>query len=81
MLIFLFVLFSVDFELNKGDYLHVHGSLFEGQLIINHIVDHFGEEVFGTDEKHWFAPAYSDEDRWRMPALQGLDYCMRLDVR
>lgn len=32
------------------------------------------EQVFGTDKKYWFIPAYSEEDLRRMPALQGLKY-------
>ncbi|MCL7035594.1 hypothetical protein MKW94_009928 [Papaver nudicaule] len=32
------------------------------------------EQVFGTDKKYWFIPAYSEEDLRRMPALQGLEY-------
>ncbi|KAK4753237.1 hypothetical protein SAY87_022035 [Trapa incisa] len=32
------------------------------------------EQVFGTDKLHWFLPGYSDEDRRRMPSLQGLEY-------
>ncbi|KAG6467259.1 hypothetical protein ZIOFF_074947 [Zingiber officinale] len=30
--------------------------------------------VFGTDKKYWFIPAYSEEDLRRMPALQGFEY-------
>ncbi|KAJ4812339.1 S-acyltransferase [Rhynchospora pubera] len=37
-------------------------------------------QVFGTDKKYWFIPAYSDEDLRRMPALQGLDYPVRPDA-
>lgn len=32
------------------------------------------EQVFGTDKKYWFIPAYSEEDLRRLPVLQGLDY-------
>ncbi|KAL8142209.1 hypothetical protein V2J09_015241 [Rumex salicifolius] len=32
------------------------------------------EQVFGTDKRHWFIPAYTEEDLRRMPELQGLDY-------
>ncbi|MFQ6669710.1 hypothetical protein Gotur_034847 [Gossypium turneri] len=32
------------------------------------------EQVFGTDKRYWFIPAYSDEDLRRMPALQGLEF-------
>ncbi|XP_042451032.1 probable protein S-acyltransferase 14 isoform X2 [Zingiber officinale] len=32
------------------------------------------EQVFGTDKKYWFIPAYSEEDLRRMPALQGFEY-------
>ncbi|XP_010255627.1 PREDICTED: probable protein S-acyltransferase 14 [Nelumbo nucifera] len=32
------------------------------------------EQVFGTDKRYWFIPAYSEEDLRRMPALQGLEY-------
>ncbi|OMP00587.1 Zinc finger, DHHC-type, palmitoyltransferase [Corchorus olitorius] len=28
------------------------------------------EQVFGTDKRYWFIPAYSDEDLRRIPALQ-----------
>ncbi|KAL5728075.1 protein S-acyltransferase [Ranunculus cassubicifolius] len=37
------------------------------------------EQVFGTDKKYWFIPAYSDEDLRRMPALQGLEYPSKPD--
>ncbi|XP_026401323.1 probable protein S-acyltransferase 14 [Papaver somniferum] len=41
------------------------------------------EQVFGTDKKYWFIPAYSEEDLRRMPALQGLEYPSRpeLDIQ
>ncbi|KAK9094613.1 hypothetical protein Scep_026082 [Stephania cephalantha] len=32
------------------------------------------EQVFGTDKRYWFIPAYSEEDLRRMPVLQGLEY-------
>lgn len=32
------------------------------------------EQVFGTDTRYWFLPAYTDEDIRKMPALQGLEY-------
>ncbi|KAB1998811.1 hypothetical protein ERO13_D12G104800v2 [Gossypium hirsutum] len=32
------------------------------------------EQVFGTDKRYWFIPAYSDEDLRRIPALQGLEF-------
>lgn len=32
------------------------------------------EQVFGMDKKYWFIPAYSEDDKRRMPALQGLEY-------
>ncbi|KAG6467580.1 hypothetical protein ZIOFF_074610 [Zingiber officinale] len=32
------------------------------------------DDVFGTDKKYWFIPAYSEEDLRRMPALQGFEY-------
>ncbi|KAK6141002.1 hypothetical protein DH2020_025252 [Rehmannia glutinosa] len=38
------------------------------------------EQVFGTDKKYWFIPAYSDEDLGRMPALQGLEYPSKSDL-
>ncbi|MBA0788315.1 hypothetical protein Gotri_027996 [Gossypium trilobum] len=37
------------------------------------------EQVFGTDKRYWFIPAYSDEDLRRMPALQGLEYPSKPD--
>ncbi|KAE8671085.1 putative protein S-acyltransferase 14 [Hibiscus syriacus] len=37
------------------------------------------EQVFGTDQRYWFIPAYSDEDLRRMPALQGLEYPSKPD--
>ncbi|KAF1868113.1 hypothetical protein Lal_00018629 [Lupinus albus] len=37
------------------------------------------EQVFGTDKRYWFIPAYSDEDIRRIPALQGLDYPSKPD--
>uniref|UniRef100_A0A1D1XP01 S-acyltransferase n=1 Tax=Anthurium amnicola TaxID=1678845 RepID=A0A1D1XP01_9ARAE len=38
------------------------------------------EQVFGTDKKYWFMPAYSEEDLRKMPALQGLDYPSKPDL-
>ncbi|CAH1412132.1 unnamed protein product [Lactuca virosa] len=38
------------------------------------------EQVFGTVQKYWFIPAYSDEDLRRMPALQGLEYPSKPDL-
>lgn len=38
------------------------------------------EQVFGTDKKHWFIPAYSEEDMRRMPVLQGLEYPSKPDL-
>lgn len=38
------------------------------------------EQVFGTVEKYWFIPAYSEEDLRRMPALQGLEYPSKPDL-
>ncbi|XP_020247508.1 LOW QUALITY PROTEIN: probable protein S-acyltransferase 14 [Asparagus officinalis] len=38
------------------------------------------EQVFGTDKKYWFIPAYSEEDLRRMPVLQGLDYPSKPDL-
>ncbi|KAK9058955.1 hypothetical protein SSX86_021572 [Deinandra increscens subsp. villosa] len=38
------------------------------------------EQVFGTVERYWFIPAYSEEDLRRMPALQGLDYPSKPDL-
>ncbi|MFS7925604.1 putative protein S-acyltransferase [Helianthus anomalus] len=38
------------------------------------------EQVFGTSERYWFIPAYSDEDLRRMPALQGLEYPSKPDL-
>ncbi|KAL1360213.1 hypothetical protein HN51_005569 [Arachis hypogaea] len=37
------------------------------------------EQVFGTDKRYWFIPAYAEEDIRRMPALQGLEYPLRPD--
>lgn len=47
------------------------------------MVNLFVEQVFGTDKKYWFIPAYSEEDLRRMPALQGLKYPTKpnLDVQ
>ncbi|URE07829.1 hypothetical protein MUK42_20576 [Musa troglodytarum] len=41
------------------------------------------EQVFGTDKRYWFIPAYSEEDLRRMPALRGLEYLTKphLDVQ
>ncbi|RWW27165.1 hypothetical protein GW17_00008416 [Ensete ventricosum] len=41
------------------------------------------EQVFGTDKRYWFIPAYSQVDLRRMPALQGLEYATKphLDVQ
>ncbi|XP_042435003.1 probable protein S-acyltransferase 14 [Zingiber officinale] len=38
------------------------------------------EQVFGTDKKYWFIPAYSHEDWRRIPALQGLEYPTKPDL-
>ncbi|KAJ0914261.1 putative protein S-acyltransferase [Helianthus annuus] len=38
------------------------------------------EQVFGTVQRYWFFPAYSDEDLRRMPALQGLEYPSKPDL-
>ncbi|KAM7260801.1 hypothetical protein ACFE04_026276 [Oxalis oulophora] len=38
------------------------------------------EQVFGTDKRYWFIPAYSDEDLRKMPALQGLEYPSKPDL-
>ncbi|KAE9614192.1 hypothetical protein Lal_00016753 [Lupinus albus] len=38
------------------------------------------EQVFGTDKRYWFIPAYCDEDLRRMPELQGLDYPIEPEV-
>ncbi|KAL0411809.1 UNVERIFIED_CONTAM: putative protein S-acyltransferase 14 [Sesamum latifolium] len=37
-------------------------------------------QVFGTDKKYWFIPAYSEEDLRRMPALHGLEYPSKHDL-
>ncbi|KAK4483409.1 hypothetical protein RD792_010595 [Penstemon davidsonii] len=38
------------------------------------------EQVFGTDKRYWFVPAYSEEDLRRMPALHGLEYPSKPDL-
>ncbi|GAA0145425.1 protein modifying enzyme [Lithospermum erythrorhizon] len=38
------------------------------------------EQVFGTDKRYWFVPAYSEEDIRRIPALQGLEYPSKPDL-
>ncbi|XP_061348251.1 probable protein S-acyltransferase 14 isoform X2 [Gastrolobium bilobum] len=38
------------------------------------------EQVFGTDKRYWFIPAYSEEDLRRIPALQGLEFPIEPDV-
>nr|XP_043622371.1 probable protein S-acyltransferase 14 [Erigeron canadensis] len=38
------------------------------------------EQVFGTVQKYWFIPAYSEEDLRRMPALQGMEYPSKPDL-
>ncbi|KAK3435073.1 probable protein S-acyltransferase 14 [Eucalyptus grandis] len=35
------------------------------------------EQVFGTDKLYWFIPAYLEEDKKRIPCLNGLDYPVR----
>ncbi|KAF8032391.1 hypothetical protein BT93_D1339 [Corymbia citriodora subsp. variegata] len=35
------------------------------------------EQVFGTDKLYWFVPAYLEEDKKRIPSLNGLDYPVR----
>ncbi|KAM0946713.1 putative protein S-acyltransferase [Dioscorea sansibarensis] len=37
------------------------------------------EQVFGVDKRYWFIPTYSEEDKRRMPALQGLEYPSKPD--
>ncbi|XWS38497.1 hypothetical protein CRYUN_Cryun19dG0136300 [Craigia yunnanensis] len=37
------------------------------------------EQVFGTEKKLWFIPAYSEDDLRRMPSLQGFKYPTRSD--
>ncbi|KAI5647368.1 hypothetical protein M9H77_33373 [Catharanthus roseus] len=37
------------------------------------------EQVFGTDKRYWFIPAYCEEDLRRIPALQGLEYPSKPD--
>lgn len=37
-------------------------------------------QVFGTDKRYWFIPAYSEEDLRKMPALQGLNYPSKPDL-
>ncbi|KAL9671066.1 hypothetical protein QQ045_008630 [Rhodiola kirilowii] len=37
------------------------------------------EQVFGTDKRYWFIPAYSQEDLTSIPALHGLEYPTRPD--
>ncbi|KAL6640229.1 hypothetical protein ACP70R_015631 [Stipagrostis hirtigluma subsp. patula] len=37
-------------------------------------------QVFGNNKWYWFIPAYSEEDLRIIPALQGLDYPVRLDL-
>jgi hypothetical protein len=39
----------------------------------------FSFQVFGMDKMYWLIPAYSNEDRRLMPALQGLEYPTRPD--
>ncbi|KAD6453141.1 hypothetical protein R6Q59_015041 [Mikania micrantha] len=38
------------------------------------------EQVFGTVERYWFIPAYSEDDLRRMPALHGLEYPSKPDL-
>ncbi|KAJ6962608.1 protein S-acyltransferase 14 isoform X1 [Populus alba x Populus x berolinensis] len=38
------------------------------------------EQVFGTDKRYWFIPAYSEEDLECMPVLQGSEYPTRPDL-
>ncbi|KAL6004829.1 putative protein S-acyltransferase 14 [Asimina triloba] len=38
------------------------------------------EQVFGTDKRYWFIPAYSEEDLRKMPALQGFEYPSKPDL-
>lgn len=40
----------------------------------------FGNQVFGTDMRYWFVPAYSEEDMRKTPALQGLEYPTKPDL-
>lgn len=38
------------------------------------------EQVFGTDKRYWFIPAFSGDDLRKMPALHGLDYPKKPDL-
>ncbi|XP_010540019.1 PREDICTED: probable protein S-acyltransferase 13 [Tarenaya hassleriana] len=32
------------------------------------------KQVFGTDKRYWFVPAYTEDDMKRMPALRGVEF-------
>ena len=49
-------------------------------LVIPFDSEPFSLQVFGTDKRYWFIPAYSEEDLRRMPALQGLEYPTRPEL-
>ncbi|GAV82751.1 zf-DHHC domain-containing protein [Cephalotus follicularis] len=38
------------------------------------------EQVFGTNKKYWFIPAYSEDDLKQMPTLHGFEYPTRPDL-
>ncbi|KAF4360422.1 hypothetical protein CsatB_004067 [Cannabis sativa] len=38
------------------------------------------EQVFGTDKRYWFIPAYSEEDSRQIPALRGLEYPIKPEL-
>ncbi|XP_027338333.1 probable protein S-acyltransferase 14 [Abrus precatorius] len=38
------------------------------------------KQVFGMDKRYWFIPAYSEDDKRRMPVLQGLEFPLKHDL-
>ncbi|MBA0717680.1 hypothetical protein Golax_005474 [Gossypium laxum] len=63
---FLSFVLNLAFALSVFGFLIMHVSLVSANTTTI--------EVFGTDKRYWFIPAYSDEDLRRMPALQGLEF-------
>ncbi|MBA0753049.1 hypothetical protein Gogos_021324 [Gossypium gossypioides] len=63
---FLSFVLNLAFALSVFGFLIMHVSLVSANTTTI--------EVFGTDKRYWFIPAYSDEDLRRMPVLQGLEF-------
>lgn len=64
-------------NLNRGHASFLEFSLFSlefNTFAFPNTTTTIRDQVFGMDKKYWFIPAYSEDDKRRMPALQGLEY-------